>query len=79
MMKNGLSNSIKESGENISGFMNEVTKQIVELSKRVSILEGRMILIQKDLGELINMQMAKVSNKKLNESILKLTDMMKDE
>ena len=78
-MKNGLSNSIKESGENISGFMNEVTKQIVELSKRVSILEGRMNLIQKDLGELINMQMAKVSNKKLNESILKLTDMMKDE
>ena len=78
-MKNGLSNSIKESGENISGFMDEVTKQIVELSKRVSILEGRMNLIQKDLGELINMQMAKVSNKKLNESILKLTDMMKDE
>lgn len=79
MMKNGLSNSIKESGENISGFMNEVTKQIVELNKRVCILEGRMNLIQKDLGELINMQMAKVSNKKLNESILKLTDMMKDE
>ena len=78
-MKNGLSNSIKESGENISGFMDEVTKQIVELSKRVSILEGRMNLIQKDLGELIYMQMAKVSNKKLNESILKLTDMMKDE
>ena len=78
-MKNGLSNSIKESGENISGFMDEVTKQIVELSKRVSILEGRMNLIQKDSGELINMQMAKVSNKKLNESILKLTDMMKDE
>ena len=78
-MKNGLSNSIKESGENISGFMNEVTKQIVELNKRVCILEGRMNLIQKDLGELINMQMAKVSNKKLNESILKLTDMMKDE
>ena len=79
MMKNGLSNSIKESGENISGFMDEVTKQIVELNKRVCILEGRMNLIQKDLGELINMQMAKVSNKKLNESILKLTDMMKDE
>ena len=78
-MKNGLSNSIKESGENISGFMDEVTKQIVELNKRVCILEGRMNLIQKDLGELINMQMAKVSNKKLNESILKLTDMMKDE
>ena len=78
-MKNGLNNSIKKSGENISGFMNEVTKQIVELNKRVCILEGRMNLIQKDLGELINMQMAKVSNKTLNESILKLTDMMKDE
>ena len=38
-MKNGLNNSIKESGDNLLGFMDVVTQKIVELNKRVLFLE----------------------------------------
>ena len=79
----------------LSELMKEVTKQILELKKKVEFLEEqeirsalyidelqkgtkavteRMDIIQKDLGE-----MAKVSNKTLTESILKLTEMMNNE
>ena len=58
----------------LSNFMHESTKQVVTLKGRVKILEERMDIIQKSLEE-----MAKVSNKTLNESILKLTDMMNNE
>ena len=58
----------------LSNFMHESTKQVVTLKGRVKILEERMDIIQKSLEE-----MAKVSNKTLNESILKLTEMMNNE
>ena len=58
----------------LSNIMHESTKQVVTLKGRVKILEERMDIIQKSLEE-----MAKVSNKTLNESILKLTDMMNNE
>ena len=79
----------------LSEYMREVAKQLLELRKKVEFLEEqeirsalyidelqkgtkavteRMDIIQKDLGE-----MAKVSNKTLNESILKLTEMMNNE
>ena len=58
----------------LSNFMHESTKQVVTLKGRVKILEERMDIIQKSLEE-----MPKVSNKTLNESILKLTEMMNNE
>ena len=58
----------------LSEFMKEVTKQIITLKDKVENLEERMDIIQEDLGE-----MAKVSNKTLNESMLKLTEMMNNE
>ena len=58
----------------LSELMKEVTKQILTLKDKVENLEERMDIIQKDLGE-----MAKVSNKTLNESMLKLTEMMNNE
>ena len=58
----------------LSELMKEVTKQILTLKDKVGNLEERMDIIQKDLGE-----MAKVSNKTLNDSMLKLTEMMNNE
>ena len=58
----------------LSEFMKEVTKQIITLKDKVENLEERMDIIQEDLGE-----MAKVSNKTLNESMLKLTEIMNNE
>ena len=65
----------------LSEFMKEVTKQIITLKNNVehlttftSKLEERMDIIQEDLGE-----MAKVSNKTLNDSITKLSEMMNNE
>ena len=55
----------------LSELMKEVTKQILTLKDKVENLEERMDIIQEDLGE-----MAKVSNKTLNESMVKLTEMM---
>ena len=55
----------------LSEFMKEVTKQIITLKDKVKNLEERMDIIQEDLGE-----MAKVSNKTLNDSITKLSEMM---
>ena len=58
----------------LSELMKEITKQILELKEKVASLEERMDIIQGDLGE-----MAKVSNKTLNESMIKLTEMMNNE
>ena len=58
----------------LSELMKEVTKQILTLKDKVKNLEERMDIIQEDLGE-----MAKVSNKTLNDSITKLSEMMNDE
>ena len=58
----------------ISDFMKETTHFILELNKIVKNNEKRIDIIQESLEE-----MSKVSNKTLNESILKLTDMMNNE
>ena len=58
----------------LSELKKEVTKQILTLKDKVENLEERMDIIQGDLGE-----MAKVSNKTLNDSMLKLTEMMNNE
>ena len=58
----------------LSELMKEVTKQILTLKDKVENLEERMDIIQEDLGE-----MAKVSNKTLNDSITKLSEMMNNE
>ena len=76
----------------LSEYMRETVKHILEIKKKIEVLEEqimrhalhihdlqkgtkavteRMDIIQEDLGE-----MAKVSNKTLNESMVKLTEMM---
>ena len=79
----------------LSEYMRETVKHILELRKKIEVLgeeimrhalsihdlqkgtkavTERMDIIQGDLGE-----MAKVSNKALNDSITKLSEMMNDE